>query len=440
MTNEMLFKETRKIIHENMIKKQRDGKTDFHYTKPSPERYPYQFFWDTCFHVFILNALGEHDMAKEHILSLFSKQEDNGFVGHMIYWDRLKPGRLTDFFQSKFNYKNFYKSHMSSLVQPPMAAQAVERIFEATGDKAFLQKMLPKLKKYYRWFAENRDFDGDRLLTIISPFESGMDWKPTYDVVLGRKNKKAAWDLMLKVVNVDVRNFLNNYDLDRIYEKGYFLVKDVGFNTIYTCNLQSMANICKILEDPEAEEFSLLQEEVTAAILGLMYNKEDKAFYDLHGKNNIQIKVLTPTIFYPVVLKDIPEEIKRGVLQTHFFDSKEFDAEFPIPSVAKNDPSFDPSASVFIWRGPTWIVNNWFLHGLLIKQGHKQESEKLIKSIRRLIEKSGFREYYNPFTGEGYGAKDFTWAGLITDMIRMEEEEKEEQSCRNGKKSNSYNC
>ena len=40
-----------------------------------------------------------------------------------------------------------------------------------------------------------------------------------------------------------------------------------------------------------------------------------------------------------------------------------------------------------------------------------------MQSMLKLIEKSGFREYYNPFSGEGYGAEDFTWAGLILDMM-----------------------
>ena len=94
---------------------------------------------------------------------------------------------------------------------------------------------------------------------------------------------------------------------------------------------------------------------------------------------------------------------------------------YPIPSVAKNHPSFDPTATMYIWRGPTWIVNNWFMHQFLMENGYEKESKRLIDSIRSLIEKSGFREYYNPFTGEGYGAKDFTWAGLVLDMIQMEE-------------------
>ena len=33
------------------------------------------------------------------------------------------------------------------------------------------------------------------------------------------------------------------------------------------------------------------------------------------------------------------------------------------------------------------------------------------------MEKSGFREYFNPQTGEGLGAVDFTWGSLIIDML-----------------------
>ena len=420
MTDHEIYERTRRVLYENMIKGHQDGQASFHYTKPSPGRYPFQFFWDTCFHVFILSALGEHNMAKEHITSLFAMQEENGFVGHMIYWDRLKPGRLTDIFQSKPRLSNFFRSHMSSLIQPPLIAQAVARVYKDSGDRDFLNKMLPRLKKYYQWLAKNRDFHGDGLLTIISPFESGMDWKPTYDVALGLPEKKANWRLFLKMVGVDLRNYLNNYNLDVISRKGYFLVKDVGFNTIYAQNLYALANLCKEVADPDEEEFNTLGDKITRSMLKVMYDEKDAAFYDVYGKENRKIKILTPTIFYPVVVKGIPDEIIEKVIKTHFFNDDEFGAEYPIPSVAKNHPSFNPKESMYIWRGPTWIVNNWFMHQFLMEKGYRKESKKMIDSIKGLIQKSGFREYYNPFTGEGYGAKDFTWAGLVIDMIEME--------------------
>lgn len=39
-------------------------KAEIHYMKPGPDRYPYQYFWDTCFHTYIMTALGESDMLR----------------------------------------------------------------------------------------------------------------------------------------------------------------------------------------------------------------------------------------------------------------------------------------------------------------------------------------------------------------------------------------
>jgi hypothetical protein len=36
-----------------------------------------------------------------------------------------------------------------------------------------------------------------------------------------------------------------------------------------------------------------------------------------------------------------------------------------------------------------------------------------------LVSKSGFPEYYNPFTGEGLGGRSFSWtAALVIDLIK----------------------
>src|SRR3982750_4309122 len=65
--------------------------THYCYVMPSPGNYPFQWWWDTCFHVFILCSLGETALAKQNMRSLFAMQQKNGFVGHMIFWERLLP-------------------------------------------------------------------------------------------------------------------------------------------------------------------------------------------------------------------------------------------------------------------------------------------------------------------------------------------------------------
>nr|WKN38570.1 trehalase-like protein [Tunicatimonas sp. TK19036] len=424
MTEDEIRSKAREVMFENMIAGySKSTDTHFHYTKPSPGRYPYQFFWDTCLHVFILTALGEQEMAKKHLISLFALQEEDGFVGHMIYWNNVLPSRLTDIFQSKPSLKSrLFKSHMSALIQPPLVAQAVLRVYQASGDRKFLQQMLPKLKKYFHWLSANRDFEGDGLISIISPFESGFDWKPTFDEVVGFPEKRADWRLFWKVVWVDMRNFIYTYRTDTIYRKNYFIVKEVGFNTIYVQNLHAVSILCSELKDPEAETFKSRADKVVQSMLQIMYDDESSAFYDVYGKENTKIKVLTPTIFFPVVIREMPGDICERVIDAHFFNQKEFEVPFPIPSVAKNHPSFNPEQSLYIWRGPTWILFNWFMHQFFIEKNFSDEASRLVESIKKLIRISGFREYYNPFTGEGHGARDFTWAGLVVDMMNMEED------------------
>jgi neutral trehalase len=185
-----------------------------------------------------------------------------------------------------------------------------------------------------------------------------------------------------------------------------------------------MARLCKqVGRTADSERYDALAKRLSKAILDQMYDEQDAAFYDLNGKDNSKIKILTPTIFFPIVLRDLPNDISRRVLDKHFFNEDEFNLPYPIPSVAKCEPSFYPYQSSYLWRGPTWILYNWFVYQCLFCRGFEAEAKKLSATIRALITKSGFREYYNPFTGEGYGARDFTWSGLVVDMLDLEESE-----------------
>jgi hypothetical protein len=70
----------------------------------------------------------------------------------------------------------------------------------------------------------------------------------------------------------------------------------------------------------------------------------------------------------------------------------------------------------FIWRGPSWINTNWFLSKALRQHGFSDLADIIVAKSQECIEKSGFREYYHPYTAEGLGARDFGWSTLILDM------------------------
>jgi hypothetical protein len=48
--------------------------------------------------------------------------------------------------------------------------------------------------------------------------------------------------------------------------------------------------------------------------------------------------------------------------------------------------------------------------------GYQELADDISAKSLACIQKSGFREYYNPYTGEGLGAKNFGWSTLILDM------------------------
>lgn len=54
----------------------------------------------------------------------------------------------------------------------------------------------------------------------------------------------------------------------------------------------------------------------------------------------------------------------------------------------------------------------------LLKYGYKNEADLIKQGVLELVENHGFREYYNPYKGQGHGGKDFSWsAALAIDMI-----------------------
>jgi glycogen debranching enzyme len=389
------------------------------YVAPSTGTYPYQWFWDTCFHVIMLARLGEHDLAKRNLRSLFEMQEDDGFVGHMIYWKQALPKYINDILQSRPSLRAI-RPHMSALIQPPAAAQALLVLFDACGDRVFLGEMYARVRRWHEWLAANRDFDGDGLLSIISPFESGMDWKPTYDTVLGHTSRTTSArinfsSLYWKVMAVDASNFLRGYDLPRIRHRGRFIVKDAGFNAMYARDLHAMEILATAIGD-DPQHFARRRAKVARALVDVHYDPDLQAFLDVQEPGSRRIPVLTPTIFFPLGVDLVPQHIAEAVVQRHLRPGGPFDVPWPLPSVDVHDPSFRRGATLLLWRGPTWMFNNWFLYKAFQARGMDDLATRLRDSMQGLCDRSGFREYYDPVSGEGHGAEGFTWCGLLADL------------------------
>src|SRR3989344_1667094 len=329
------MKDIKKACFELFLKNKRKlGK--YQYTVPSPDTYPYQWLWDSCFHAIILSHFNIRD-AKAEILTLLSKQFDNGLIPHMIYWDRKTP---TDFPVIEWGKKD-----TSTITQPPMIAYAVWQIFQKDKDIRFIKNI-------------SCNFD--------APF--------------------------------CMRNF--------------FWVKDVPFNAIMVENLKLLAKLAAELSlENDAKFFKDAAAKIAEAMKKYMLDKG--VFWPTYGENYQKIEVKTWAIFAPLFAGILTQNQANDLIKKHLLNPKEFWTKYPAPTVSMDEPSFDPEG---FWRGPVWIATNWFIYQGLKNYGFYDIAKQIKESSIALIEKSGFREYFNPNTGEGFGAKDFTWGGLVLDM------------------------
>ena len=420
-TKEDLIDEAKKVLYGNLrTGYSRWAKENYKYICPSYPHYPHQWFWDSCFHAIVLSHF-DVELAKNEIRSLLKVQKDNGFIPHVIYWRATKFRRPLAGIGAMLESSPSFFPKTTNLIQPPLIAQSVESIYKKEKNLNFLLEVVPKLKKYYTWLSEKRDPDQDGLISIIAPYESGLDQSPSYDPVLNIESEHA---LLMSIAGrkITFKNMMNSYNLEKIFEADYFSVEDVFVNSIYILNLKILINLLhEIDNEKDARIFYHKYSKAKEALIKKCFDKESKAFFDLYSKREKMSKILTIKSLFPIIL-DIDKKYVALIVKEHLLNTKEFDVAYPVPTVARSEPSFSPSPPLIahepiIWRGPTWVNTNWYLVKGLRKHGYNNEADKILERTVDLIKLSGYREFFNPFTGEGYGAKHFGWSTLLVDMI-----------------------
>ena len=381
---------------------------EFSFVVPSLRGYPFQWFWDSCFHAIALTHL-DLDQAKAELRTLMSGALPDGFIPHIIFWEMDKQ---PDFLSR--NIVGMTSPNYSSTMQPPIIAYAVERVFQATGDTAFRDEALPILTGFYRWLRANRDPDDDGLIAVIQPEEAGTDCSPKYDEALGLE------ELTNQGFIAALRKVYAAYEPMRgddrsILAADIFHFEDVLVNSIYAFGMRALARL--LGDSPEAAEFRREADRTLNALLSKCWDEEAGAFFDLSGVAEAPVRVVTISSLMPLILEDLPRPIVERLVNRWVTSTDDFWLPYPLPSVPASDPKFMPgNPRGFIWRGPTWINTNWFLSHGLRRHGYSELADTIVAKSLEAIEMSGYREYYHPYTAEGLGARDFGWSTLALDL------------------------
>jgi hypothetical protein len=244
----------------------------------------------------------------------------------------------------------------------------------------------------------NRDLDGDGLLWIVQPDESGLDSSPKFDPVWGRRaHGRPGFACLVH------RNRRYGWNARAILAAGGPLLCEVVVNVLWCLS-----------------RLALGRASITPAIVDRLYDERRGLFLDEVRPSGLRPPIETWAALAPLALPDLPEEIGRRLVEEHLLDPRRFWLPLPPPSVAATEPSFqsDRSGGVFrrYWRGPSWANAAWLVWTGLVRLGYDDQAGSMARALRTAALREGLREYYDPNTGRGLGARDFGWSSLLVEM------------------------
>ena len=375
---------SRRVLGASWAKGDRDG-LPYAYTRPSPARYRWQWYWDSCFAAIVWRRF-DPARSRAELETLLRAARPDGFVGHVVFWEHR-----VSLWRSLYYNVASRSAPMTGTIQPPLLAWAW-RI--AVGDPA----AAPGIARHHEWLRSNRDLDGDGLLWLVQPDESGLDSSPKFDPVWGRRaHARLGFPLLV------ARNRRLGWDARRVRDAGGPILCEVVTNVLWGLARLAMG-----------------EPSITPALVERLWNEKRGLFCDEAQPGGQRPAVESWAALAPLALPDLPEPIGRRLVEEHLLDPKRFWLAVPPSSVSAAEPSFEPGRGRGwkrrYWRGPTWVNAAWLLWLGLVRLGYEEPARRMAESLAKTILREGLREYYNPLTGEGLGATDFAWTSLVFEM------------------------
>lgn len=383
-----------------------DG-VSYAFTCPATPRYRHQWYWDSCFHA-IAWCHFDPARARAELRTLIRAGRLDGFIPHTVFWDRPAYWRRAPFYGTH----TVFGCTATATIQTPLLALAWERVAQASADEpGFATEALAQLRLHYDWLARERDVDGDGLLSTITPDESGLDDSPKYDELFGWMRHDSPGHLWL------IERYRRlSYDAARIAHRYDEHVEDVLVNVFYALALQSLAR----LDGEHGELYAARARQTVAALLTRCYDEPSGLFFDRAGSGERPLRVSTWSSLAPLALRELPESVRRRLVEEHLLDPRRYRAPYGIPSVAIEEPSFNPNFAAWrCWRGPSWMNTAWLLVPAMRELGYVQDAERVVDSLVRAVDRHGLREYYNPMTGRGLAARGFGFSALVVDLLAV---------------------
>ncbi|MBO8191652.1 hypothetical protein ITI46_08150 [Streptomyces oryzae] len=420
-------------------------------TVPSHELYPHQWSWDSAFIAIGLRHLSPV-RAQQEMETLLEAQWGDGRVPHIVF-NRAVP--LDAYFPSP----DFWRSssagaaagaprtvETSGVVQPPVHALAAWLVHSAdprtSARRGFLARVYPRLVAWHRYLADHRDLGGHGLAAVVHPWEPGMDNSPCWDGPLARIEPAAAGSFRrADLVHGTAADRPTDLDYGRYVrlaaeyrDHGYrdaaaphsFAVEDPGFNALFIASEYALARISEALDgDPDGHRQRAAA--LTEALVARLWSPEAGQFLcrDLRAPgpddDGRLVSKRGAAGLLPLVAPELPRPIVESLLRTVSGE------HFGLGTAVRLLPSYDLRGAAFdrycYWRGPAWFNVNWLLERGLRQHGESARADTLRAEVLHAAAAGRFAEYLDPYTGQGHGARDFSWTAALTlDLLARDAE------------------
>lgn len=333
--------------------------------------------WD-CWRFSAALASFAPELAKDNMRVMFDWQQADGMVPDCVY-----PNPQEN------NYRNS---------KPPLAAWAVDRIWECTHDTAFVREMLPKLVAYHRWWYQYRDHDHNGLCEFgatdgtleAAAWESGMDNAIRFDSARMVRNGANAWSLDQESVDLNAYLVLDR----KLLEK---------FAAILGQTLK--------IEGPSASE---LAEKVDNAF----YDSTAKWFFDRRLGTHSFVREMGCEGYVPLWV-GIATAKQFSALCHWLRDTKKFSTYIPFPTIAADNPKYAPNG---YWRGPIWLDQTYYaIEALRHYLPRPDEADKYTRQVfdrlQGLTGRGAIYENYDTKTGAPLQSANFSWSAAHLLML-----------------------
>ena len=402
------------------------------YTVPTRGLYPFQWNGDSA-----LSALGfsHFDEARSwtEIETLFAHQWNDGMVPHIIF-----HAHDEGYYPGPDVWATGRPVPTTGITQPPVAGFAIRRMFDRARDRALAEKharaLLPRIHAWHEWFFRSRDPQATGLVAVIHPWETGrdnsVDWDAAFERVptdgvapFTRRDTQHAnpahrpTDEQYKRYIWLVQHFRGlGWDNEKLHEASPFQVVDPGFNAILLRSCVDLADLAEALGEPEIAAKSRAFATKGISALEALWSDSHGQYLCLDRTTDVLID--SPSIG-GILAAFAPIPTERSAAISRRIETLAASCEYLVPSHDPTKPEFD---SLRYWRGPVWLIVNYMISDGLERAGEIDMANRIMVDCLRLIDISGFAEYYDPNTGEGCGGDAFTWtAAMVIEILQTHE-------------------